>query len=391
MKILIVSPTFFPDVNGASYFTRRLADYLYKMGHTVLVIAPSRFMHNENYNLNGVSVFGIRSFPTPINGFRIGQPIFIKNTIYQKVKEFSPDIIHLQSHFLFGKVVVKIARELRIPVIGTNHFMPENLTHYLHLPKKVINWVNEFLWRDFAKVFNQIPFVTTPTEIAANLIRHRLKVPVIPVTCGIDLEAFNPKNDGEYLRKRYKIPKEKPVLLFVGRLDAEKRVGQVIEASAEALKKAAFTFVIGGKGFESNKLQKLADKLGIADSVIFTGFVPDEDLPSLYAIADCFVIACPFELQCIVVMEAMATGLPIIAVNAGALPHLVEDGVNGELFPPGDVKILTNKIVDFMINKEKRNKMGIESLHLIEKHGIKTMIEQYLAIYQQSIHAKSNL
>jgi glycosyltransferase involved in cell wall biosynthesis len=277
-----------------------------------------------------------------------------------------------------------VAQKGHFPIIAKNHFMPDNLTHYLPLPKKIISSIDEYMWHDFAKVFNKVPFITAPTEIAADMIRPRLMASVVSVTNGIDLEKFNPRNNGERLRDHYAIPKEKPVLLYVGRLDAEKRVHQVIQASAKAMKQTDFSLVIAGKGFEANNVQKLAKNLGINDKVFFTGFVPDKDLPDLYKIGDCFVIACPFELQCLAVMEAMATGLPIIAVNAGALPHLVDDGVNGSLFRPGDIFTLTQKIIDMMSNKEKRKEMGKESLRLIKTHDIEIMIEKYLEIYKQA-------
>jgi glycosyltransferase involved in cell wall biosynthesis len=263
--------------------------------------------------------------------------------------------------------------------------MPNNLTHYLPLPKKIIIAVNEYLWRDFAKVFNKIPFVAAPTEIAAEIIRPRLNVPVMSVTNGIDLLRFNPGNDRGRLRERYRIPKNFPVLLYVGRLDGDKRINEVIEASAKAMGAADFSLVIAGKGFDAVNLQKLARNLRIEDKVFFTGFVPDEDLPDLYAIGDCFVIACQYELQCLVVMEAMATGLPIIAAKAGALPHLVEEGRNGFLFPPGDTSALAQKIIDIMSDKEKRLAMGKESLRVIKNHDIGIMIEKYLHTYDLAI------
>ncbi len=326
MKILIVGPTFYPDVNGASYFTQRLARYLYKTGHSILVIAPSRFMRNENYDLNGVSVFGVRSFPTFINGFRIAQSIFIKKEIRKKIKEFSPDIIHLQSHLIFSKTVMKIARELKIPVIGTNHFMPENLTHYLHLPERIENYIKRWAWGGFLKIFEKLDAITTPTETGAKLLTEiGLTRTVSPISCGVDLKIFNPQNDGSYLRKKYNLP-EKLSLLYLGRLDKEKNVDVFLEAFVLALRKIDAHFVIAGFGAEEKNLRELTVRLKIEKSVTFTGFVTDEDKPNLYRIADCFAIAGVAELQSIATMEAMASGLPVIAVNATALPHLVKHG-----------------------------------------------------------------
>lgn len=391
MKILIVGDTYHPHINGCSYFTQRLAYYLQEAGNTVAAVAPSMSFRNTDEVVNGVRMFGISSVPTFIyHGFRFAQPILIRAQMRKILRKFQPDIIHCQGHFTVSNAMMKEARKAGIPIVATNHFMPDNLTHYLPLPQKAILWVNEFMWRDFAKVFNKVPFVTTPTEIAANLIRPRLNHPVTAVTCGIDLEKFNAKNDGEYLRKRYGIPADKPVLLFVGRLDAEKRVDEVIKASAAAMKSVDFVLVVGGMGFEAGNLKKLAQKEGIADKVIFTGFVPDEDLPNLYPLADCFAIACMVELQCIVAMEAMATGLPVIAVRAGALPALVEDGVNGALFEPMDIPMLTQKIITIMSDKTLREKMGEESLRLIHTHGIQSMVTTYLSIYKQAIEAKKH-
>lgn len=389
MKILIVTDTYYPDVNGCSYFTQRLAYYLEAQGHEVAVVAPSYSLKHINKKKNNIRIFGISSLPIlAYKDFRFAHPFFLQAQMRKILKDFQPDIVHLQSHFIINRTMLKVAQKQGFPIVATNHFMPENLTHYLPLPKKTLSWVNKYMWRDFAKVFNKVPFVTTPTEIAANLIRPHLFVPVIPVTCGIDLEKFNPKNDGVYLQKRYAIPKEKPILLFVGRLDAEKNIDQVICASAQTMKEADFCLVIAGKGFEAVNLQKLAKKLKIDDKVFFTGFVPDEDLPFLYKIADCFINACPFELQCIAVMEAMATGLPVIAVNAGALPHLARENENGLLFPPGDISTLKKKIIEMISNKEKRGMMGQKSLEIIKEHSIEATIEKYLEIYKQAIKQK---
>lgn len=386
MKILIAGPTFYPDVNGASYFTQRLARYLYKRGHSILVIAPSRFMRNENYDLNGVSVFGIRSFPTFINGFRIAQSIFIKNAIREKIKEFSPDVVHLQSHLIFSKTVVKIAKEFQIPVIGTNHFMPENLIHYFHLPKKIENYIKRWAWNGFLKIFEKIDAVTTPTETGAKMLTEiGLSKTINSISNGVDLKLFHPQNDGDYLKKKHNLP-EKPTLLYLGRLDKEKNVNVLLEAFALALKKIDTHFVIAGFGAEGKNLRKLAARLKIEESVTFTGFVTEEDKPNLYKIADCFAIAGIAELQSIVTMEAMASGLPVIAVDAMALPHLVKHGENGFLFQLNEVKSIAEYIVNVFSDKELRDRMAKRSSEIIKDHDIDKIIDKYESLYHEIVN-----
>jgi len=136
MKILIASDTYYPDVNGASYFTQRLASMMAKRGHQVSVIAPARKFKDSVYTRDGVTVYGVRSIAIFVYpGFRICPLFLTQKSIEKHVKDISPDIIHIQNHFMIGKGVMKVAEELNIPVVGTNHFMPENLVHYFHLPK----------------------------------------------------------------------------------------------------------------------------------------------------------------------------------------------------------------------------------------------------------------
>jgi glycosyltransferase involved in cell wall biosynthesis len=391
MKILIAGPTFYPNVNGASYFTQRLAHYLNKRGHSVLVIAPSRFLHHETYKLNGVSVLGIRSFSIFINGVRIAQSFFIKNTIQKIIKEFSPDIIHLQSHLAFSNTIIKVAKELGIPVVGTNHFMPENLTHYLHLPKKIEAYIIRLAWNDFRRVFEKLNAVTAPTETGAQILtKIGLKKPISSISNGIDLEIFNNKNNSDYLRKKYHLP-NKPTLMYLGRLDKEKYVDFLLKAFAIATKKIDAHFVTAGFGAEEANLKKLVTDLGIEKSVTFTGFVPDKDKPNLYRVADCFLIAGTVELQSIATMEAMASGLPIIAVNAMALPHLVKHGKNGFLFQEGQTESVAKHIVSIFSDKELRNKMSEESLKIIEEHDINKIIKKYESLYQKAIDTENKV
>ncbi|MFH1187833.1 MAG: glycosyltransferase [bacterium] len=386
MKILIAGPTFYPDINGASYAAQRLARYLSKGGHSVLVIAPSRSVRHQSYDLNGVSVFGIRSFPVFINKFRIAQSIFIKNEIRKKIKEFSPDVIHLQSHLLFSKAIVEIAREFQIPIIGTNHFMPENLVHYLHLPKKAEDYITKWAWERFLKIFQKIDAVTAPTETGVKLLAEiGLMKSASPVSNGVDLKIFHPQNDGNYLRKKYGLP-EKATLLYLGRLDKEKNVDVLLKAFALTVKRIDAHFVIAGFGAEGGNLRKLAAKLNIEKSVTFTGFVSEEDKPNLYKAADCFAIAGIAELQSIVTMEAMASGLPIIAVDAMALPHLVKHGENGFLFQLNDQESIIEHIVDIFSDKELRDRMSKKSLEFIADHDINKIVGQYEALYQKVIN-----
>lgn len=384
MKILIASVTYYPNVNGASYFTHRLAYYLKKSGHDVLVIAPSRTTKYEMSHHEEVPAFGIRSYPIfVVDDFRWVLPMFTKKAIRKAILDFQPDVIHMQSHFLFCAQVVAVAKELNIPVMGTNHFMPENIIHYVPVPKYVKKKISNLAWKQFRKTYEKLDYITAPTRTAANLAkRSGIKKEIHPLSNGIDMERFNPNVQGQHLRKKYNLP-DNPLLVTVGRLDKEKNVDKMLRALARVPKDIDIHFAIAGKGAEKIDLENLAKKLDLGNRVTFLGFVPDEELPGLYAISHCFINACIAELQCIAAMEAMATGLPVIAANAVALPELVHHGKNGFLFEVDAIDQMAEHITKIFSNSVLRQKMSEQSLDIIARHDIKNVIGEFESLYSK--------
>lgn len=384
MKILIPTDNYYPNVNGASYFAQRLAYYLTRAGHEVLVVAPSRTIHDEVFEHEGVRIIGIRSMP--FERIRVPLPLVIRRPIEKAIRAFHPDIVHIQSHFAIGRITASIARRLRTPVVGTNHFMPENLLHYLPIPDRSLTGAKWVAWKHCLSVLNRLDAVTSPTESAAELLRSvGIQQTVQVISNGIDLQRFRPTNNGGYLRARYALP-DSPVLLFVGRLDKEKYLDRVLYALESVVRQVPIHVVIAGVGAEKKNLEALASTLGLRSDVTFVGFVPDEDLPNLYAIARCFIIAGTAELQSIVTMEAMATGLSIIAANAVALPELVCDGENGFLFEPSDVSVMTRCIVKMFGDRRMQDRMGKSSLRRIAPHEMSAVIQQFIGLYHNVIH-----
>lgn len=389
MRILFGTDNFYPNVNGSANFAYELAKGLVRNGHDIAVIAPSRKFKHTLTKSDGMIIYGIRSVMIPkiIHPARMRIPLAINPLKIRKiVAEINPEIIHIQDHFMIGSQVVNAGRKLGIPQIGTNHFLPENFIHYLYPPDFAKKPLSKLAWRQFINVYKHLDLITTPTKTATSLIKNLgLKNPVIPISCGVDLDRFNPKNNGHYLKKRYKITNFKPVILFVGRLDKEKNIDLLIKAFSHVLKSIDAELVIAGKGKERANLLKLSKTLATDKNITFTGFVSDKDLPCLYRIADVFAIASIAELQSIATMEAMACGLPIVAVKAIALPELVHDGKNGYLFDLGDVKTLANKMIKLVKNPTLQKKMSESSLKIISHHNLINTIKSYEQIYQQLI------
>jgi 1,2-diacylglycerol 3-alpha-glucosyltransferase len=385
MKVLIASDTYYPHVNGASYFTQRLAAALAERGHEVAVISPSLTFRNDTGLRHGVKLYGVRSFPFLIvPEFRFVLPWIINHRIAEAIDDFKPDIVHIQMHFFISRQVLKTAQRRNIPVVATNHFMPDNLTHYLHLPDFIDNMIHAIAWKDAISVLGKAYDVSSPTVTSNTFIEPWIGRKLPAISNGIDLKRFNPGNDPAPARIKYNLP-QKPTLLFVGRLDKEKNVDVVLRAVQLARREVDIHFVIAGHGAEGKKLRTLAQSLGIADNVTFAGFVPDELLPNLYAAAECFVIAGIAELQCIVAMEAMATGLPVLGARAVALPELIHNGKNGYLFEPGNVEELAKQIVAVYKDGAMRTRMGEHSLEIIAGHDLDKTLEAFEDFYRQAL------
>jgi len=382
VKILIASDTYPPDVNGAAYFSYRLAMVLAKRGHEALVICPSRGFRTQTSLRQGLRVLGVHSLPLLLYPeFRVSPPLLVKRSIRNFLRAHRPDVVHIQNHFLLSNAVFEVAREFRIPVMGTNHMVPENVVHHMHLPPKAEEKVRIYLWSRFVQIYKQLCFITAPTATAAkHSQRPGLGREVIPVSCGIDLRSFSPDNDGLKLKQRYGIP-GRVILLYVGRLDKEKRIEVILHAMPSIVERVDAQLVVAGPGKLRNDLETLVANLRLKDRVTFLGHLSEEDVPGLYRAADVFVMAGVAELQSIATMEAMASGLPVIAANAMALPELVHHDENGFLFPEDDAQALAAAAVTILSNEPLRRQMAKKSLEIIKVHDINKVVEQYEMLY----------
>jgi glycosyltransferase involved in cell wall biosynthesis len=173
------------------------------------------------------------------------------------------------------------------------------------------------------------------------------------------------------------------MVLYTGRLDAEKDMDTLIGAIPHVLQHVKARFTIGGQGADRARLEQMVRDLRVDHAVSFTGYVSEEELPAVYRRAWVYAIASPVELQSISTLEAMASGLPVVAVDAGALPELVRPGINGYLAAAGDVKTFAANIVKLIANSGQRRTMGAASRTIAQEHALQGMVQAYNAIFQE--------
>jgi glycosyltransferase involved in cell wall biosynthesis len=315
--------------------------------------------------------------------FRVVVPTAPRGEAARVLDDVGPDVVHVQGHFSIGRALLRAARDRGTRVVATNHFMPENLLGYLPwLPAGAQRRLAGWAWRDFARVFDDADLITTPTPIAAALLSpHGLRPPVIPVSCGVQLDRFGPavRTGG-----RWRGLPDKPTVLFVGRLDTEKRIGDLIDALAVVRRDVDAQLVLVGTGGQRDALGARAGAAGLTADVHFCGFVPDDELPEAYAACDVFANAGVAELQSLVTMEAMAAGRPVVAADAVALPHLVRHGENGYRFAPGDVHAAAGYLRALLTDGPLRSRMGAASRGMIARHSLDSTLDRFETLYAEA-------
>lgn len=380
LKILIGADTFLPHVNGAARFAERLAAGLVARGHEVHVMAPSK-THREHGTFTEViegEPMTMHRLPAwrflPHDWLTFVLPWMSKHYARRTLDEVRPDVVHIQSHIVIGRGLAREAHKRGIPIIATNHVMAENIVDFTTLPDALDRVVVKLAWADAKRTFDLTRAVTTPTRRAADFLESTIDIEnVIPISCGID--AGNYTADLE--------PRDGNRIVFVGRLTTEKQIGVILRAIAKLDPALDVRFDIVGSGDQRRNLDNLTAELGLTERVHFHGHTSDDELRSLLTNASVFAIASIAELQSIATMEAMASGLPIVAADAVALPHLVHDGENGYLFRPGDVDDLAEKLTTVLtLPQEERVRMQQASLEGVKVHDIGRTLDTFEALYR---------
>jgi glycosyltransferase involved in cell wall biosynthesis len=379
LRVLIGCDTFPPNVNGAANFASRLAAGLTDRGHEVVVQAPAFSRKHgqfvEEHDGAKFTVHRIYSWRWyPHDWLRFVLPWRSQAHAARILDEVKPDVVHIQSHIVVGRGLARQAAKRGIRIIGTNHFMPENMIEHALLPKFLQEPVIRAAWRDASKTFSLCETVTTPTKKAAAFLEREAELQgVHAISCGIDASLYTPS---------FEKPDEHRIV-FVGRVTGEKHIDVLLRAVARLDPALDAKVDIVGGGDQLAQLKQLAVSLGIRANVNFTGYVSDEELRSTLTKASIFAMPSIAELQSIATMEAMASGLPVVAADAMALPHLVHDGENGFLFTPGDVDDLTAKLATMLTMPwEETMEFKRASLKLIEAHDIERTLRTFESLYR---------
>ena len=333
MKIAMFADSYRPVVDGAVVAMENVCTGLERRGHEVVILAPDTSKkENTGRRVHYLPSAAFRQYP----GYRV---VIAPSNFMELVRNERVDIIH--SHGLASMAILSLtaARALDIPHLLTFHTMAhEGIQHYspIRIREDIIS---QMVWIYLRNLLKRPEVVIAPSrpvkdELLANRVRMKA-CEVVPT--GIDTARFSPEKYDKKFLEKYGLGGGKRVLLHVGRLSREKRLDIVLKAIAElAPKEPDLHLMVVGSGPAADHFKETASKLGISSRVVFTGFLKDEDLPVAFASCEALVIASTFETQGLVVLEALASGTPVVGVRYRAIPEFIQEGKNGCLFDQDD-------------------------------------------------------
>jgi glycosyltransferase involved in cell wall biosynthesis len=324
MKILMMTNTYTPFVGGVARSVRTFAAECRKMGHRVLVVAPV-FEGMPASEKDVIRVPAVQHF----NGSDFSVVLPIPGFLSSKLETFEPDIVHSHYPFMLGSTAVRAAGRFDCPLVFTYHTMYE---HYVHYVPAEADRMREFVINLAMGYCNLCDRVLAPSQSVAQMLRERgVKTAVDVLPTGVYVGQYE-RGDRAAFRRKYGIPQDALVAGYVGRLAPEKNLsflGESVAAFATQNKRGHF-LVVGSGPSEKEICAFFAEK-GMEDRLHLTGTLHDKALIDAYHAMDIFVFASKTETQGLVLMEAMAANVPVVALDAPAVREVVNDGVNGYL------------------------------------------------------------
>ena len=381
MKVLIASDCYKYQTSGAANVVITLADELRRMGHSVKVLALSNTQHSfkdgDDYYIGSVP-----GLVYPDVRFSLVR----HDPLLKELKEWKPDIIHMHTEFAAARMARTIAEKDGTPFVMTCHtdyakFLFGRFCNILPV-RFFARQIGRFLYRG-AKV------VTSPSDKALSfphLSTQRDHMLIIPN--GIRLEQYQKKDTPKQRRELFKqlgFKDNSHTIVIVSRLSREKNIHEIIEYFPSVLERLSDAqLLIVGDGPEKENLETYVSKLGVSDSVRFTGRIPPEEVYLYYNLGDVFVSASTFEVHSLTYLEAMAQGLPLICRNDPCLHGVLEDKDNG--FAYDTKEEFVDDVVSLLTDEDLHRKMSSRALEKAGDFSAEHCAEQMLELYQKVLN-----
>jgi len=390
MKIAIFSDNFYPELGGIQDSLASFGRELSRRGHQINFYVAQCSVKDfavakipaEEINL-GENVKIIRFFslpvPSPTKQSRLVIPTGWR---WLELKKFKPDLIHSHTFLGMGLEAIAAARRLKLPLIGTNHWVITEFNNYSPIARGLFaKWSLKYvIW-----YYNHCDFVTAPSRtVLTEMLEHGFYKPRQVVSNQIDLSVFKPsREDKNKLKKEFNLAEA--TVVYAGRLGPEKKIDVIIRALVlvkDYLPK--INLAIAGHGSAEPELKKLVHDLHLEANVKFFGTLDKVKLCRLYNASDIFTIASTSESQSMVLLQAMASGLPVIGVNWRALPEYINRH-NGYTVAADNPKAMADKITHLLRHEDERRSLGQGGLAYVQQFSAENIAEKWEKLYGETI------
>jgi 1,2-diacylglycerol 3-alpha-glucosyltransferase len=392
MKIAMFTDYFFPELGGIQDSIATLSRSLGARGHCVDIYAPR--YSPKDYHLAGsavrepnlgknVRIHRRRSMPVPSSTGQSRAALPSPKGWPALRRRARPDLIHVHSFFGIGLDALLVGTVLRIPLVGTNHTTVAGFGP--HIPISVRRASDYVMW-----FHNRCEHVTAPSKsVFDELGSARLRRPLSVISNPIDTDRFCPTSANEHDVIKAQLGLTGPVVTYAGRLGPEKNLEPILRAIAMLRDRGLrLQLAIAGHGTHEASLRTLIGDLRIGDQAWLLGTLTQTELADLLRISDIFVMMSTSETQSMALLQAMASGVPVVAANSRALPEFV-DGSNGVLVDPHDPAELADTLADLSASPERRRKLGSAGRRKAMRYGAETVADEWEALYRSVLQGSS--
>ncbi len=371
MKIAMFTNTYLPLVGGASISIKRFSDFFRSTGHDVLVVAPE-YDDQPKQEEDVIRVPALKNF----NSTHFSVPLPLATDVGPAMNAFQPDLIHAHHPFFLGDTALRVAATRAVPIVVTHHTSYEQYIHYV--PGNM-SWLEPYVFDLYIGHANLCDAVIAPSEsIKQELCECGVNRPVHVIPTGVDLEQYENGN-GSAFRREFGIPEDAFLIGHVGRLNLEKNLDFLARGVVRALDRIPGSwFVVVGDGPSAEDMQQIVHDGRMEGRCVFAGVRKDQALVDGYSAMDVFAFASKSETQGMVLVEAMASGTPVVAMDAPGTRDIIRDEENGRLISSEDENSFAEAIAWTV---ERREELAKQARHSVEPYAMETCAKRMLDLY----------
>jgi glycosyltransferase involved in cell wall biosynthesis len=383
MRVLMLSDVYFPRVNGVSTSIQTFARELIAKGHAVTLVAP-------DYGHGSPEPFEVIRIPSRYLPLDPEDRILRLRHLRRQWPELARrgfDLVHIQTPFIAHYSGVSLARRLRVPALESYHtFFEQYLDKYVPLIPSA--WLR-FAARKFsAAQCNDVDALVVPSNAMLEVLkRYGVRTPAAVIPTGIELAQFS-AGDGSRFRARHGIPPDRPVLVHVGRLAFEKNIDFLLRMLARVKAQVPdVLLVVAGEGPARRGLERQARSLGLTDNTFFVGYLDrDGPLEDCYCAGDAFIFASNTETQGLVLLEAMALGVPVVSTAVMGTKEVLAEG-RGCLIAEEDEQDFADKCLRLLADPDLRSGLSREAVTYASTWAAPALADRLLDFYREVLAA----